>query len=552
MSAFKNRVLLLNPFADICYEANTEEESKKLNSQIMCQTPLGLSYIYTYAKMKQEKVDFYILDAQAMLFENAAKGMDYNWDTLLDKIKNINPSIVGIGSYFYRAATLFHETCKRIKESLPSAVIIAGGNYATDATDVMMNDKNVDYAILSEGDLTFVEFLEKYFSNGDLSTINGFAYRDNNELHISPKTKFIKDLSILPIPDRTQLPMNLYGQDKCGLDRIYDKYKSLNMTISRGCAHACTFCIAKQFWGRKIRYRDMESVLDEMQMLKEKYGADIITIDDDNFLLKKKEASKIMKEMINRNLNIKWLCAGGTNVRVLNKDDEYLDLVIKSGYCFFNLAIESSSNETLNKIKKPVTAEESESLVKKVRSKYPGVYLNAFFMIGFPFESRQEILNTFEFSKKLELDWCTYHTVNPYPNTELYDYCVKNKILKPYDIVYGKSNKRVEEIFQEGLINGKDWTSDWLSQIIYEQNLRINFINNRNVKYKEYAKAFRDFEYIITLVPEHALAYRQAAYCAKKLNDLEKYEIYSKKEKEILAEEGEFSKLYKELSVGNY
>jgi len=549
MNPPKKQVLLLNPFADICYEAKTEEEGKILNSHIVCQTPLGLSYIYTYAKKKLKDFDFHILDGQAILFENASKGMEANWNILLEKIKHINPSAIGIGAYFYRAAILFHETCKRIKEALPSTIIVAGGNYATDATDLIMKDKNVDFTILSEGDITFVECLEKYFSNGDLSSINGFAYRDNKGLSISPKTNFIKDLNILPIPDRTQLPMNLYGQDISALDRVYDSYKMLNMTISRGCANACTFCIAKQFWGRKIRYRDMESVLEEMRILKEEYGADIIAIDDDNFLLNKKEASRIMKEMIKRNLNVKWLCSGGTNVRVLNNDDDYLDLVIKSGYCFFNLAIESSSNETLKKIKKPVTAEESESLIKKVRSKYPGVYLNAFFMIGFPFETKQDILNTFDFSEKLELDWSTFHTVNPYPNTEFYDYCVENKIIEPYGFVYGKSNKRIEEIFQQGLIDGGDWTSDWLSKMIYKHNLKINFLNNRNLRYKEYIQALRDFEYIITLVPNHALAYRQAAYCSKELNNIEKYELYSNKEKEILANDSEFLNWYKELSL---
>ena len=53
-------------------------------------------------------------------------------------------------------------TVKKIKEHLPESIIVAGGNYPTDAVDVALDDPDLDYIIKSEGEATFVEFLQKY------------------------------------------------------------------------------------------------------------------------------------------------------------------------------------------------------------------------------------------------------------------------------------------------------------------------------------------------------------------------------------------------------
>jgi len=543
-----NRVLILKHFAEECFAAGSEEESRLLNGHIQCETPLGILYVYTYAKEHLKKVEFSIIDGQALLLENAAKGMEWNWDNLISDIQRINPSIIGIGSYYYKAAPLFHETCRRIKEVLPEVIITTGGNYPSDAPKLVLNDDNVDYILFNEGEVIFTQFVETFMSGEEVKTLKGIAYKDSKGKHIfNEKLDFSADLSIMPIPDRTAVPMHLYGKGRNWVNRVYnEEYNALSMTVSRGCPYVCTFCTATNFWGRKIRYRDTETVLDEMQMLKEEYGADIILIEDDNFLIHKKKVSEILKGMIKRNLNLKWVSNGGSNVKILNSDDEYLDLVIKSGYCIFNLAIESSDDDTLRKIKKPLKISETVELIEKIRTRYPHLYINAFFIVGFPFETKQQILNTLEFSKNLELDWCSHFIFKPYPNTELFEYSLKKGIIDDYDLDFG-------EIYNESNINGDDWTNDWVFKKNYEYNLQLNFLNNRNLKIGNYKQALRDFEYVISIVPSHALAYRQAAIVAEKLNDQTKVIRYSEKEKSLLSEEGnDFIEWYEKLSITPY
>jgi radical SAM superfamily enzyme YgiQ (UPF0313 family) len=268
-------------------------------------------------------------------------------------------------------------------------------------------------------------------------------------------------------------------------------------------------------------------------MLKEEYGANVIVINDDNYLFNKKKTSEIMKGMIKRKLNIKWFAGGGTAIRAFS-DDSFLDLAVESGYSLFNLAIESSSDETLNRIKKPVRVKETVALVKKIRDRYPLLWISGYFVVGFPFESKQDIVNTLQFSQDLELDWCCHSIYTLLPGTELYREFI-GKVPASDNVI--------------NTVDGPDWDRSWLLKTQYEYNLKVNYINNRNIKYGNYEQALRDFEYIINIAPGHALAYRQAALVSEIQGDYEKAAEYAKQEISIMKEENEFKMWYKKLSL---
>lgn len=539
----KLKVLLLNPFSDNVIDANSIEEKVKKNKHLYAEPPLGLLYIYTYAKDRVETAEFEIIDGQALLIEHYLQGMDYCWELLRKKVVEFNPDIIGVGAYFIKSAHLFHSTCDLIKKSLPDVCLVAGGNYATIAPKTAMADKNIDYIIQSEGEFAFVDFVNRFNDGGNVQDIDGIVYRDQNQVVIvNEKKSFIQDLSKIPIPDRSVLPMDLYGNGRNVLDRLYEhgSYKIGQMTISRGCPYNCTFCTSTVFWNRRIRYRDTESVLEEMRILNEDYGVDIISINDDNFLVNKKKAMEVMQGIIDRNLNIKWIAGGGSGVRAF-LDDEFLDLAVRSGYCLFNLAFESGSDETLNRIKKPVTVNESIELVAKIRKKYPEIWINGFFIVGFPFETKKDVINTLEFSKKLDLDWCSHYIYQAIPGSELYEECVEKGIIEDVFMQY-------EENYKEGRIQGIDWNTTWLFEQNYKYNLMVNFVGNRNLRIGNFEQALRDFEYVIGLAPSHALAYRQAALAAEEIDPKLSMD-YKLKEIKILEADKVFRRYYEELGI---
>ncbi len=538
------KVLLINSYSDEYSEVLKKTKNPFQEGHLFVETPLGIAYVYSYAKENLPDIDFAVIDAQAMLIENVARGMDYNWQLLMKKVKEINPDVVGIGAYYNQSSRLFHETCRRIKEILHNVVIVGGGNYPTDTAETTLQDSNVDYVIVSEGERAFAEFIRAYYDGKDVTKIDNLGFRDpEGNTHVN-KVSLIADVSSIPIPDRSPLPMHIYGNGRNMLDRIFgsDEYRALTMTISRGCPHGCTFCTAKNFWGRTIRYRDTESVLDEMQMLKEEYGANVIVINDDNYLFNKKKSSEIMRGMIKRKLNIKWFAGGGTAVRAFN-DDNFLDLAVESGYSLFNLAIESSSDETLKRIKKPVRVKETVSLVEKIRKRYPHMWISGYFVVGFPFESKQDIVNTLQFSQELELDWCFHSIYTLLPGTDLHREFIGQVQTVPDNVINTEGNSDI--IY----LNGPDWDRSWLFGKQIEYNSKVNFINNRNIKCGNYDQALRDFEYIINIAPGHALAYRQAALVSEMLGDYEKAVKYAKQEITILKEENDFEMWYRKLSI---
>lgn len=544
------RVLLLNPFLDRCVEPKNENEKASIDPRghFFLDTPLGLVFIYSYAKELLKNIDLSVIDGHAQLVENAEDGMEKNWETLLARIEKLNPAVIGIGCSFYRASPLFHETCKRIKDILPNVTIIAGGNYPTDFYEQALDDKNVNYIVMSEGEGPFVSFLNAYFKDGDMTTIPGLRFKNTdgtiNAFSDKSREHFV-NLETLPQLDRSPFLMEKYGHGRSVLDRIFgskENYRALEMCISRGCPYECSFCNAMNFWDRRLRYRDTESVLDEMEILRDEYGANVILINDDNYLLNKKRVTEICNGMLKRNLNLKWVANGGSNVRVL-LDEEYLDLVIESGYCLFNLAIESGSQETLDRIKKPLNIDETWKLVEILRKKYPSMWLNGHYILGFPFETKQDIIDTVNFSMELGLDWNTYSIFKPFPNTELYDYCIAEGYMEEFD------PSCVDNI---STIDGVDWKREWATEYGYEANLLANFVKNENLMHREahIDQALRDLEYVINITNgTHALAYRYAAIAAERLGNAEKRKKYSQEERRVLNTSTEFHKWYKKFGI---
>ena len=157
------KVLLLNSFVNKCTKCKMQD-NYRVNGHLFSDTPIGILSIHTYISKTLPDVKTEILDAEQLLYINAWRGMDYCWELFTEKLKKVNPQVIGLSQSYYHGSRLFHETVKRIKEILPESVIVAGGNYPTDATDIVLEDPNVDYVIKSEGEVTFTEFVKRYFA----------------------------------------------------------------------------------------------------------------------------------------------------------------------------------------------------------------------------------------------------------------------------------------------------------------------------------------------------------------------------------------------------
>jgi radical SAM superfamily enzyme YgiQ (UPF0313 family) len=180
---------------------------------------------------------------------------------------------------------------------------------------------------------------------------------------------------------------------------------------SRGCPFNCDFCLVSKMFGRKMRYREIENVVEEIRAAPSKY----IFFVDDNLTINKKYAKELMKAI--KPLGISWGCMSSIDVAT---DDELLGLMAESG-CF-NILI---GFESLN----PASLDETHKLHNKAATIYEpaiekihahGIHINASFVVGFDNDTLQEFENIFDFSMRTNMPSVNLHLLAAPPGSEIY------------------------------------------------------------------------------------------------------------------------------------
>ena len=409
------RILLINPAL-----------SGNLSSGIFTvKVPLGLAYIAGYLEKKGYKPE--ILDCMAY-YENTEKIGDSNYRIGLPKedicreIRRIKPDIVGVScSYTIYEKSAF-EIAQIVKEN-SKAIVVFGGAHTSANPFFVLKNKDVDIAVIGEGELVFYEIAKNY--NKNFNKIGGIAFRHKNKIKINKKHEFIKNLDLIPFPARHLLPMERYL--KHPQNAIANMRKPTTEIItSRGCPFKCIFCSICSVWGRSWRARSAKNVVDEIEMLVKKYGIKEIRIFDDNISWDKKRMIEICEEIIRRKLYIKWDTPNGVALATL--DEEVLKKMKQSGYYKIILGIESGSEKTLRYIRKPVVLEKAREIIR-ICNKL-GIWTWSTFVIGFPDEKKEDIEKTIEFAKKSGLNFVTFYVAQPYLGTEMYEIYKKEGLLK--------------------------------------------------------------------------------------------------------------------------
>lgn len=516
------RVLLILPFSiEDKYDFDIVEKHGHF-----VEAPLGLCYIAANLKKESPDIHVTVLDANMMAVEaiiGGVKSMESLWDMLRKNISDFSPDLVGVSCLFHFTAKTSHQTCELIKNTSSDIVTVMGGTYPTISVELALEDKNVDFAVFSEGEQTMVELIRALNTKKDLELkyVDGIAFRANNLLYsskgtediiINEKTKWITNLDRLPFPDRSSIPlMRYFGAGRHFLQRLQtvENTKLVTMTSTRGCPHNCTFCCATKFWGRQIRFRTPKNIVDEMQLMIDQYGANTFVFNDDNLTTNHKFIIELTDEIIQRKIDICWTTGGGFQLSSLKPDA--IQNIYKSGGMYFSLAIESGVKSTLKKIRKPLNLDAVSRVISDIH-RYGDGYTLGFFITGFPFETKKDIEKTLEYAGSLDLDWRQFSAFQPLPGTDDYDTCVKKGYINPFDIKWGDYAMSVN-------LNTENFSADWLFEKNYLANLEYNFLKNRNLQNGNVNQAVRDFEYVLKFVPDHAIAYYSLGNALSLLED---------------------------------
>jgi anaerobic magnesium-protoporphyrin IX monomethyl ester cyclase len=373
--------------------------------------PLGVGYVAASLRNAGYGVD--ILDCTFMKREEALK-----------KAQCAGADVVGI----YCMVTMRNDSiwfAKHLRDSCN--LLIAGGPLPSCDPLSFMND--FDVVVKGEGEEAMLELIRTYDSGCDPQYVQSIVYRNwNNDPDKGKKGEiiFTEPRRLEPSLDRIAFP----ARDLFPNDRYIDYWKkrdrkaTTTVFTTRGCPFSCEFC-SNAVFGISYRERSPENVVDEVEHALS-FGYDRIHFADDVFTLNRGRVLKICDEIRKRGLQFKWECLGR-----VDSIDEEISIAMKDAGCDkIYFGIESGNDSVLKLMNKKITR---DRVCKAVYAAHEaGLSTGAFFILCYPGETNDTVLETLRFAVSLPLDYLSFTMPYPLPGTALYDR-VKNRISKEWE-----------------------------------------------------------------------------------------------------------------------
>lgn len=314
--------------------------------------PLGLMYIA--AVLEKEGFPVEIVDLAFV--------PRHKWKDAIGK-----PDIVGITvmtASFHEAKTILH----LVKRNSPKTVVVAGGPHPSCLPSETLRE-GFDAVVVGEGEYTFLDLVKKVY-----------AGKDFDKITISPQI----DVNALPFPARHLVNLKAYTRKVAG-------QPATSIMASRGCCYECAFC-CKAAHGAGIRFRTVQSVVEEIKQVIEKYGIRNFKFEDDSFTINRKRLYELLDEL--KKLNIRFRCHGNA------RSDTYEDFVklAEAGCEKYIIGVESGSQHVLTLTNKQVTVEQNRQAI--INAKKAGLVVRANLMVGNPGESWETVEETLNFMKE--------------------------------------------------------------------------------------------------------------------------------------------------------
>lgn len=338
---------------------------------------------------------------------------DMTFEAVVDEIAGFSPDVIVQNT---STASFDHDVrlAQMLKGKKDWPLVMVGPHVTALAHQIMEEVPQVDVIALGEYDETIADIASNL---NDLKKVKGIVLRDGKGPVETESRELIKDLDALPYPAWDLVDIHRYWES------MFPSTKRPVATImsSRGCNFRCSFCLYPQVLFRfRLRLRDLNHVIDEMEWLKSRFGAQFFYFEDDNFTASWKRVEQFCHQLLERRLNVTWGCLSRTD-RVT---EERIGLMKASGCFLIKYGVESGVQDTLDAIDKHKVLKDvvqAFAVTKKV-----GITAHATVMIGAAHETRETIRQTRQFVKKLGPDSVQFSICTPLPGTKFWDECAEN------------------------------------------------------------------------------------------------------------------------------
>ena len=387
------------------------------------QAPLGLAYLSAMIKKYRSETEVKILN--------------YSHKSIEETINTIPEYDV----YGYTSTVVDYwnivEVVKGIKKRFPNSIHILGGSHATLSYNQMPMD-DFDAIFIGESEYTILEFIDDVKAGTIKKRYFG---------------KIIQNLDDLPLPDRKAL-----GEYQGGQIFLEENDTSTIIMGSRGCPYNCAFCASEKIWTRKVRWRNIDLLIEEIKDVQKTLNIHNFRFSDDNMTSNRKRLIEFCKKV--QPLNIQWRLSA----RVDSMNDELMSYMYSAGCKEVSLGVESFDINVLKAMNKRITPELSIEAIK--RAKKHGIKTRILFMISTPGETYkhtvQENIRYIEQIKN-DFDLISLKILVPLPGTTIWNLSeqhniqIINKDFRKFNFyMYEKKDGKVGEtpVYSNILIDG--------------------------------------------------------------------------------------------------
>ena len=350
------------------------------------------------ASILKSKYEIFLKDypAENLSFENFKSDfLSFNPDIIFISITN--------GSIYEDLA--FVSKIKEIKKDI--LVVLKGALFFNPEQDLFdeLDLSNVDYLIGGEVEFIISDLLE----GNNIAAIQGISYKKDGNWVSNNLIEFCSDLDSIPFSSRELMNNSLYINPATNRPMA-------TISTSRGCPSSCIYCVSPIISGRKVRYRSPENILQELKECVKKYEIYDFFFKSDTFTINKEWVINLCDLIINSELNgkINWVA----NSRVNTIDEEMLLKMKQAGCSVIALGLESGSEESLKKMKKGTTLDQNKQAVKLIKK--VGFKIFGFYLIGFPWENKENLEQTKKLIFELNTDFIELSIATPFKGSELY------------------------------------------------------------------------------------------------------------------------------------
>ena len=424
--------------------------------------PLGLLSIATYLKENGHTVK---------IFDRTVEN-----GSIEKQLDSFSPDVTGIAAPSFKCFSDAIKISKIIKKrNIP---VVWGGPITSLTPEIVLKSGVVDYVVMGEGEITFLELINAIAGKTEMRDIDGLAFLENGKIITNRDRKFA-DLKDLPVIDFSFVDPKKYFVENVGCKRM------LHVYASKGCVCQCTYCYNPTFSKCVWRPRPPAYYLSEIKYLVENCGMDGICFADDLLSPNNDYLTDLCNNIINSGVKIIW----GGEFRADMPTKENLQLMYDSGCRWIYFGIESGSEERQKCIKKRLNLQKAKETVAACNE--IGIVTSTSFIISYPDETEEELKETVRYMKELKSDLLIPSFYGPIPKSEIYEDLLKNKrIIAPNSYKEWEKIKMMD-LFGKNYSKVPDKELKVVSSYFYLSNFLWKYPGDNNSSRVYVKKAFR-------------------------------------------------------------